>query len=154
MHSTSSLCLVAVLTLASSARALGPPSLDAPTVARSASLLTSHGPRFSGGILVPDSSDLVLNGLLLVGAGLVAGAAGFGIMAACPRGGACYSDTLNTVAWVLAAPGIIPIVVGMFLIYAGSPSHHGLLARDSGRRWSFTFGVTRGGGSLGAAGSF
>lgn len=141
MLGTRSVCLVAALALASSAHALGPPPLDAPLAARSASLLVSHGgARFSPGIHGPDSSDLVLNGLLLVGAGLVAGAAGFAIMAACPQGGRCYSDTLNTVAWVLAAPGLIPIVVGVFLIYLGSPSRHGdLLTPDLGRRWAFTF---------------
>lgn len=156
MHSARSVCLVAVLMLASSARALEPLSLDAPTVPRSASLLSSHGRWHSSpSYQSSGSSDLVLNGLLLVGVGLVAGAGGFGIMAACPQGSRCYSDTLNTVAWVLAAPGIIPLVVGVFFIYLGSPNHHSdLLTPDRKRRWAFTFGVNSGGGSLGAVGRF
>jgi hypothetical protein len=156
MHSTLSPCLVAVLTVASAASAFEPVALDAPTVPRSASLLDAHdrshrSPSFSSS----GSSDLLLNGLLLVGVGLVAGAGGFGIMAACPQGSACYSETLNTVAWVLAAPGIIPLVVGLFFIYLGSPNQHGnLLSPDPKRRWAFTFGVAPGGGSLGAVGRF
>ncbi|MHB8875600.1 MAG: hypothetical protein ACYC8T_18095, partial [Myxococcaceae bacterium] len=69
----SSLCLplVTVLTLATSVHAFEPVALDVPS-ARSASLLSPHratpvGPRIHSS----GSSDLVLNGLLLVGAGLV-----------------------------------------------------------------------------------
>ena len=155
MHRTTSLCLLAALALSSAANGWEPPLPDAPRAARSASLFASHGPHFAPVIHTPDSSDLVLNGFILVATGLVAGAGGFAIMAACPQNSACYSDTLNTVAWVLAAPGIIPLVVGACMIYLGTPNGRAdLFAPPPTRRWAFTFLPLPGGGAVGARAGF
>ncbi|MBL8953368.1 MAG: hypothetical protein JNK82_21520 [Myxococcaceae bacterium] len=65
-------------------------------------------------------ASLFLIGLGLVGAGLVLGGAGFAILYVCREGEQCYGDqTLRTAGWVLAAPGIIPLVVGVIMLYAG-----------------------------------
>lgn len=61
---------------------------------------------------------MFLVGLGLVGAGLVLGGAGFAVLYVCREGQSCYGDqTLRTAGWILAAPGIIPLAVGLFLLY-------------------------------------
>jgi len=63
-------------------------------------------------------TSLFLVGLGLTGAGLVLGGAGFAILYLCREGTSCYGDQgLRTAGWVLAAPGIIPLAVGLVLIY-------------------------------------
>jgi hypothetical protein len=64
------------------------------------------------------SGGLFLIGLGLAAAGLVLGGAGFAILYLCREGTDCHQDrTLQTVGWVVAAPGIIPLAVGLFLMY-------------------------------------
>src|SRR5262245_17201166 len=66
-------------------------------------------------------ASLFLVGLGLVGAGLVLGGAGFAILYVCREGQACHADKgLTTAGWVLAAPGLIPLAVGVVLIYISS----------------------------------
>jgi hypothetical protein len=66
------------------------------------------------------SGSLLLLGLGLTGAGLVLGGAGFAVLYACREGTSCYNSTTRTVGWVLAAPGIIPLVVGVAILYFGT----------------------------------
>jgi hypothetical protein len=64
---------------------------------------------------------MFLTGLALVGAGLVLGGAGFAILYVCREGQSCHSDKgLITAGWVLAAPGVIPLGIGLLLIYISS----------------------------------
>lgn len=65
----------------------------------------------------------VLLGLALMGAGLVAGGAGFAVLYVCQTGTACYGDSTQVLGWVLAAPGIVPFVVGAVLVYAATQSN-------------------------------
>src|SRR4051812_2353476 len=72
---------------------------------------------------------MFLVGLGLTAAGLVLGGAGFGILYACREGEQCHDDkTLNIVGWALAAPGVVPLAIGLFLLYAavgGKGGSHG-----------------------------
>jgi hypothetical protein len=73
-----------------------------------------------------------LVGLGLVGAGLVLGGAGFAILYVCREGQECHADqTLRTVGWVLAAPGIIPLGVGLLLLYVSSGGRGGTHAASA-----------------------
>ena len=65
----------------------------------------------------------VLLGLALMGAGLVAGGAGFAVLYVCQTGTACYGDTTQVLGWVLAAPGIVPFVIGAILVYGATQSN-------------------------------
>jgi hypothetical protein len=60
--------------------------------------------------------DLFLAGFLLVGAGLLAGGAGFTILGICSQEDEDCSDALLGVGWALAAPGIPPVVIGLGFI--------------------------------------
>ena len=63
--------------------------------------------------------SMFLIGLGLTGAGLLLGGAGFAVLYACREGTECHSDkTLQTAGWVLAAPGVIPLAIGLFMLYA------------------------------------
>ncbi len=67
--------------------------------------------------------NMFLWGLGLVGAGLALGGAGFAILYVCREGQQCHQDKgLTTTGWVLAAPGIVPLAVGLFLMYLSSGS--------------------------------
>lgn len=76
--------------------------------------------------------SLVLVGLGLTAAGLVLGGAGFGILYACREGQECHGDkTLNIVGWALAAPGVIPLAIGLIILYGavgGGKGSHGASA--------------------------
>ena len=99
--------------------------LDAPGLGPSAGLLPTGRGLLSaaeGQNPVRDTkASLFLVGLGLVGAGLVLGGAGFAILYVCREGQQCHSDrTLQTAGWVLAAPGVIPLAVGLLLVYISS----------------------------------
>jgi hypothetical protein len=65
---------------------------------------------------VRDNTFLI--GLGLTGAGLVLGGAGIAVLYVCREGTDCHQDKgLQAAGWVLAAPGLIPLVVGLVLIY-------------------------------------
>jgi hypothetical protein len=94
--------------------------------AQAQSLLASDTPRQSFMRTAPAQfnpvSDtrggLLLGGLGLVAAGLILGGAGFYILYTCQPGDTCDVDNhMRTIGWVLAAPGIIPLAVGAFLVY-------------------------------------
>jgi hypothetical protein len=117
-------------------------------------------------------TDFFLLGLALVGAGLVLGGAGFAILYACREGTSCYGyddvtgeptgkSALRIVGWCLAAPGIIPLGIGLFLIYISSGGRgggvHGARIAGSGSGfkeppWSFGFAPLPGGGGVGSIG--
>ena len=108
------------------------------------------------------SSSLFLLGLSLVGAGLVLGAGGFAILLAChpatdtqPAAG-CYSPTMTIVGWALAAPGILPLLTGAFILYfmSGGKSRAQLDPAPSAVRWVFSAMPLNGGGMVGAAATF
>ena len=67
-------------------------------------------------------TDLFLLGLGLIGLGLAAGGAGFAILEGCNEKSDCYTPELEIVGWVLAAPGILPLGAGLFLVYLTSDS--------------------------------
>lgn len=73
-------------------------------------------------------ADFFLIGLGLTAAGLVLGGAGFAVLYLCRDTSAqgttnsCHNQTTTTVGWVLAAPGLVPLVVGLFMLYAGTGS--------------------------------
>lgn len=66
------------------------------------------------------SADLTLIGFGLVGAGLVAGGAGFSVLGYCSDEDNPCSDAVIGVGWGLAAPGIPPLLIGAFFVWAGS----------------------------------
>lgn len=100
----------------------------------------------------------LLLGLGLIGAGLVAGGAGFAVLYACQQGTSCYSDTTQVVGWTLAAPGIVPLAIGSIIVYgvaqgngrrASAPRVGPIMAR-----WAFTAGPLPGGAFAGVALTF
>jgi hypothetical protein len=71
--------------------------------------------------------QMLLIGLGLVGAGLVAGGAGIAVLVACDNPmSSCHGDAATIGGWVLAAPGILPLLVGGVMVYVAMP--------DSNRR--------------------
>lgn len=99
----------------------------------------------------------LLIGLGLVGAGVTLGGAGFAVLYACREGTNCHQDkTVQTVGWVLAAPGILPLVVGAVLVYGsvGGRSRGGgggvFTAPQSLPRWSVGLAPLPGGGAVSA----
>lgn len=98
--------------------------------------------------------SLMLVGLGLTLGGLVLGGAGFAVLYLCREGTSCYSQTDNTVrivGWVLAAPGIIPLVVGVAILYFGSGGRGqaSLTPKEEAGQWAFSFMPLQGGGLLG-----
>lgn len=102
------------------------------------------------------SGSLFLLGLGLTAGGLVLGGAGFAVLYVCRSGTACYSDTTTVIGWVLAAPGIIPLTVGLIMIYLSTGSSHRVLAptKPATRQWAFGFAPLAGGGLVSAATQF
>jgi hypothetical protein len=84
------------------------------SVPRRALLMDSEGQK-----AVSDTkASFFLIGLGLTGAGLLLGGAGFGVLYACREGQQCHDDkTLQTVGWVLAAPGVVPLAIGLIMLY-------------------------------------
>jgi hypothetical protein len=128
-----------------------------PDAVRAASL--AQGP-------VPDArTNLFLLGLGLTVGGLVLGAAGFAVLYFCREGTDCYSQTTQIVGWVLAVPGLIPLAVGLFMLYAASDGGRGVPGNVHGAhpvtsrasspgRWVLTGGPIPGGLTIGAATTF
>ncbi|GEM_PF-3443242 len=98
------------------------------------------------------SGSLVMLGLGLTGAGLVLGGAGFAVLYLCREGTTCNSPTTTTVGWVLAAPGILPLIVGIAILYFGSGSSRSsqLVPEEKVGQWAFSVAPLSGGGWLGA----
>jgi hypothetical protein len=67
----------------------------------------------------PEGIGLTALGAVLVAGGLVGGAVGFGILYGCREGESCHGDATTALGWVLAAPGIPPLTVGIVLIAMG-----------------------------------
>jgi len=68
---------------------------------------------------IEDRVSPLLIGFALVGAGLVAGGAGFTVLYVCRQGEDCHSDATTAVGWALAAPGVPPVVIGAVFIGIG-----------------------------------
>lgn len=98
--------------------------------------------------LNPVRGSAVLLGLSLVGAGLVLGGGGFAVLYLCREGTGCHNETTTTVGWVLAAPGIIPLAIGLIMLYATSGRHASLLPTEKAGQWAFGFSPLGGGGLL------
>ncbi|MBS1148828.1 MAG: hypothetical protein H6Q89_526 [Myxococcaceae bacterium] len=96
------------------------------------------------------SGSLVLLGLGLTGAGLVLGGAGFAVLYVCREGTTCFNNTTTTVGWVLAAPGIIPLVVGVAILYFGTGGGRRaeLTPTEKAGQWAFSAMPLSGGGML------
>jgi len=82
--------------------------------------------------------SMLLLGLGLVGGGLAAGGGGFAILYFCQRGTSCYDPTLEVVGWIIAAPGIIPLVVGGIMVYASLDSSGRNVSRPQPRTFALT----------------
>lgn len=89
--------------------------------------------------------SVVLIGLSLVGAGLVLGGAGFALLYVCREGQSCHNQGTTIAGWVLAAPGILPLVVGVIMLYASS-GRADLLPSEKATRYAFGFSPLSGGG--------
>jgi hypothetical protein len=91
-----------------------------PLVDRPAPLASLVAPRVEP---LSTDDDLFFAGFFLVGAGLLAGGAGFTILGICSQDDEDCSDTLVGVGWALAAPGIPPVVIGLgFLLLSDRTS--------------------------------
>jgi hypothetical protein len=99
------------------------------------------------------SGSLLLLGLGLTGAGLVLGGAGFGVLYLCREGTTCHNNTSTTVGWVLAAPGILPLVVGIAILYFGTGGGRraDLTPTEKAGQWAFSVMPLSGGGMLGGS---
>lgn len=100
-------------------------------------------------------ADFFLIGLGLVGGGLVLGGAGFAVLYACYAGGGC-SDGVTVLGWLLAAPGVIPLTVGLIMMYAGSGARVRVEAPKAVplQRWAFGFAPLKEGGFVSASSTF
>ncbi len=92
--------------------------------------------------------SVVLIGLSLVGAGLVLGGAGFALLYVCREGQGCHNQGTTIAGWVLAAPGILPLVVGAIMLYASSGGRADLLPKETAGQWAFSVSPLNGGGLL------
>lgn len=99
-----------------------------------------------------------LIGMGLAGAGLVLGGAGFAILEACGEGSSCHNNTTTTIGWVLAAPGLIPLAVGLGMMYFTYGNTGGRRGRGSHsatpHTWVLTAGPLPGGVMVGGLTAF
>jgi hypothetical protein len=79
----------------------------------------AQGVVYGPGVSPRRSSGLGLGGagLILLLGGLATSAGGFGILYACREGESCHNDTTTALGWVLAAPGIPPIGLGLLFLW-------------------------------------
>ncbi|MBL8917172.1 MAG: hypothetical protein JNM17_41090 [Archangium sp.] len=101
-------------------------------------------------------ADLFLLGLGLAAGGLVLGGAGFAVLYVCYAGGGC-SDGITVLGWLLAAPGIIPLTVGLIMMYASSGSSGRVTEAPKVaplQKWSFGFAPLKDGGFVSAGSTF
>ncbi len=99
------------------------------------------------------TTSFLLLGLSLTGAGLVLGGAGFAVLYLCREGTACHNNTNTTVGWVLAAPGILPLVVGVAILYFGTGGGRraDLSPAEQVGQWAFSAIPLSGGGLISGA---
>lgn len=101
--------------------------------------------------------DTFLLGLGLAAGGLVLGAGGFTVLYVCREGTACYGDVTTVIGWALAAPGIIPLGVGLIMMYAASGGRGGgrvAAPVGSTQRWAVGLSPLSGGALFSAAARF
>lgn len=99
--------------------------------------------------------DIFFLGLGLAAGGLVLGAGGFALLYGCREGTGCYGEVTTVIGWVLAAPGIIPLTVGLIMMYAASGRSGRVTApMNSSQRWAFGVAPIRDGALFSAAARF
>lgn len=100
-------------------------------------------------------ADFFLLGLGLAAGGLVLGGAGFAVLYGCREGTACFGDVTTAIGWILAAPGIIPLTVGLIMMYASSGGSGRVMApSSSSQRWALGVAPLRDGALFSAAARF
>jgi hypothetical protein len=93
--------------------------------------------------------DFFLVGLGLAAGGLVLGGGGFALLYACREGTSCYSEPITVVGWIIAAPGLIPLTIGLIMMYASSGRSGRVEAPTSAvTRWAFGLSPLPGGGGV------
>lgn len=100
------------------AAALFPSFVDCPPAHAQATIGIHSESRASG-------PSLAAVGLGLLGGGVLTSAPGFAVLAACKEGKPCHNDATTAIGWLLAAPGIPPIVIGLFFIWLDKPHGRG-----------------------------
>ncbi|MFT3711714.1 MAG: hypothetical protein QM817_29095 [Archangium sp.] len=102
------------------------------------------------------SGSLFLLGLGLTAGGLVLGAGGFAVLYVCREGTACHSDATTVIGWVLAAPGIIPLTIGLIMMYVSTGSSGRVTSPKvaPSQSWAFGFTPLKDGGFVSAATRF
>ncbi|MFT3841631.1 MAG: hypothetical protein QM723_31875 [Myxococcaceae bacterium] len=94
---------------------------------------------------------LFLAGLGLTAAGLILGGAGFAVLWFCGEGSSCHSENTTIIGWALAAPGILPLVAGIIILYItlDGGRRGGRLAEllPGGDDWAITMAPMPGGGA-------
>ena len=99
--------------------------------------------------------DVFFLGLGLAAGGLVLGAGGFTVLYLCRTGTECNGDVSTAIGWILAAPGIIPLTVGLIMMYAASGNRGRVAAPSSStQRWAFGVAPLRDGALFSAAARF
>lgn len=100
-------------------------------------------------------TDFFLLGLGLAAGGLVLGGAGFAVLYACREGTTCYSEPITVLGWVLAAPGLIPLTIGIIMMWAvsGNSSNRVAVPTSTTARWAFGLSPLPGGGGFFSAGT-
>lgn len=108
-------------------------------------------PTVSGG----NGSSFVL-GLGLTVGGLVLSGGGFAVLYGCRNGTECHGDGTTALGWALAAPGIIPLVVGLIVMYAsiGDRERVEVTPSSSAGQWALGVSVLPGGALAVAGWSF
>lgn len=100
-------------------------------------------------------ADFFLIGLGLAAGGLVLGGAGFAVLYGCREGTGCYGDVTTAIGWILAAPGVIPLTIGLIMMYASSGSSGRVaLPSSSSQRWAVGLSPLRDGALFSAAARF
>ncbi|MDP1827527.1 MAG: hypothetical protein Q8L48_29925 [Archangium sp.] len=100
--------------------------------------------------------DFFLLGLGLAAGGLVLGAGGFAVLYACREGTGCYGDVTTVIGWALAAPGIIPLTIGLIMMYGASGGRGGRVDAPASttQRWAVGLAPLRDGALFSAAARF
>lgn len=106
--------------------------------------------------VVRTSADFFLLGLGLAGAGLVLGGVGFAVLYLCREGTTCAGNTSLYIGWALAAPGVLPLVVGLAMMYfsSGGKARADRETAASASRWVLTAAPIPGGGMVGGGFAF
>lgn len=128
MHASTRVALISVVV---SSLAFAAPT-DRPLLADSHGAVPVGTPSSSGNsgsVPVPSNpvvrhgkADIFLLGLGLAAGGLVLGGGGFALLYGCRDGTGCHGDVTTVLGWALAAPGLVPLAVGLIMMFAGSNS--------------------------------